>query len=247
MMRRIGGMLAAMLLLTVPAAAQDPDIVAVITAPADGAQLFGSVNILGSAGHPTAFDYFTLEYNDLGDPSAPWLLAQPEVRQQVQNGILGTWSTIAVPDGNYRIRLRVFLQDGQTGEFVVSNLRVANSLPTPVPTAASGGEEPLPAVPTLGPTPTSPVIQPPSSNPDISGLPGADSSDTSASLSETVTSRPARKKTQINLDRVQGAFCNGVYLTLVLFAAMLGYSLVRRRVRPLARRWSSQDQWNGDQ
>ena len=61
-----------------------------------------------------------------------WGQAQPPVQQQVRDGVLGTWNTSLVPDGFYRLRLCVFLDDGRTGEYIASNLRVANSLPTPV-------------------------------------------------------------------------------------------------------------------
>ena len=150
--------------------AQSPDqTTAIITSPADGQQLFGLVNITGGASHPSAFDYYTLEYNDQGDPTASWLLVQPLVQQQRQNDILGAWNTNMVPDGVYRLRLRVFLTDGEVGgEFVVSNLRVINSQPTPVPTI--GVSETSLNAPTPGPSPTSPIQQPASNNPSAGQL-----------------------------------------------------------------------------
>lgn len=225
------------------ASAQTPEgLIALITWPADGQQLFGPVNIIGSAAHPTAFSSFTLEYNDLSDPNAPWLLVQPRVQQQVQDNVLGTWNTNMVPDGKYRLRLRVFLDDGQIGEFIVTNLAVINSQPTPVPTAPAetGGEPAL--APTFGPSPTSPVVQPPSSNPSLSGLSGAE---TGGNSETELSDVPVKKTTRVNLDRVRSAFCTGVYLTFGLFVIMLGYALIRRRLRPLTQRlmWQAQDEW----
>jgi len=49
------------------------------------------------------------------------------VTQQVQDGVLGAWNTIMVPDGFYELRLRVFLDDDQGAEFIVGKLQVANS------------------------------------------------------------------------------------------------------------------------
>ena len=93
----IGGMAAG---FNRPVAAQDPaGVSAQITAPTDGARLFGLVTITGSAAHPTAFSAYTLEYKDLREPAAPWFLVQERVTQQVQDGVLGAWNTIMVPDG----------------------------------------------------------------------------------------------------------------------------------------------------
>jgi len=249
-MQRLGYLLVlAFLLLPGTAAAQAPEgLVAVITAPVDGQQLFGLVNISGSAEDSTAFESYTLEYNDLGDPTAPWLLVQPRVQQQVKNNVLGTWNTNLVPDGTYRLRLRVFLQDGQVGEFVVSDLKVVNSVPTPVPTAASGAAvDATPAVPTPGPSPTSLIVQPSSSNPsagEVVGPAAPDSGQLTGESSPLDVEGPAKKTARINTSRVRGAFCTGVYLTLGAFGIMVVYVLVRGRLRPFTRRllWQIQDE-----
>ena len=252
-MRRLGYLLAVVVTLVGTVAAQSPEgLVAVITSPVDGQQLFGLVNISGSAEHPTAFESYTLEYNVLSDPNAPWLLVQPRVQQQVKNNVLGTWNTNLVPDGTYRLRLRVFLQDGQVGEFVVSDLKVVNSVPTPVPTAASGAVPgATPAIPTPGPSPTSPIVQPPSNNPAAGGAVGPVAPDNGSAAGESVpvdAGNPARKTTRINIDRVRSAFCTGVYLTLGAFGLMLVYTLIRGRVRPLTRRliWQIEDEMDND-
>jgi hypothetical protein len=257
MVRRLGTILAAIILLaglslgfSGVVSAQSPDqTTAIITSPVDGQQLFGLVNISGSAGNQTAFDYFTLEYNDQSDPNAPWNLVQPLVRQQHQNDILGAWNTNMVPDGVYRLRLRVFLADGQVGgEFVVSNLRVINSEPTPVPTI--GGLETTLVAPTPGPSPTSPIQQPASSSPSGGGFVGQDTTGGESApvlpgVQQTSEQR-TEKKTRINTERVRGAFCTGVYLTLGLFGIMLVYRLIRGRLRPYTRRldWQAQDEYD---
>ncbi len=257
MVRRLGLVLAAVILWTGLSAslsgavrAQSPEETsALITSPVDGQQLFGLVNITGGASHPSAFDYYTLEYNDQGDPTASWLLVQPLVEQQRQNDILGAWNTNMVPDGVYRLRLRVFLTDGQVGgEFVVSNLRVINSEPTPVPTA--GGSETSLNAPTPGPSPTSPIQQPAGINPSTGEFAGQDTTGDQASplSSEAVetSAQRAEKTTRINTSRVRGAFCTGVYLTLGIFGVMLLYRLMRGRLRPYTRQlnWSGQDEYD---
>ncbi len=217
---------------------------AIITSPIDGQQLFGLVNILGSAEHPSAFARYTLEYDDLSDPTVTWLLVQPAVQQQVRDGVLGTWNTNVVPDGVYRLRLRVFLDDGQVGEYIVSNLKVTNRAPTPVPTIPV--VEAAPAAPSVtpGPSPTSPVVQPPSNNPvEVDdGEPEGLSSRNGADTAQPVT---RQNSTRINLTRVRQAFCTGFYLAVGLFMLMVGYSLVRRLTgRGQSRSWPGR--WPGD-
>jgi hypothetical protein len=249
MLRRLGFALAVITFCAVGlfgvARAQSPDqTTAIITSPVDGQQLFGLVNITGGASHPSAFDYYTLEYNDQGDPTASWLLVQPLVQQQRQDDVLGAWNTNMVPDGVYRLRLRVFLTDGEVGgEFVVSNLRVINSQPTPVPTV--GGPETSLNAPTPGPSPTSAIEQPASNNPSAGEFSGQDTASTFPDAVETSAQR-TEKTTHVNTGRVRGAFCTGVYLTLGIFGVMVLYRLTRRYLRPYTRQlnWPSQDEYD---
>jgi len=220
--------------------AQAPEnVVAVITSPVDGEQLFGLVNVLGSAGHASTFESYTLEYSNQATSTVTWLLVQPRVRQQVQNGVLGTWNTNVIPDGVYRLRLRVFLDDGYVGEYVVTNLRVINTKPTPVPTAPSSDLGAPANQPTPGPSPTSPIVQPPSNNPttgDFSDLnPGDEQVPPAASSSIQPADSTSDKTTRINLARVRNAFCSGVYFAFAGFSLVLGYILVRKQTRPIAR------------
>lgn len=230
--------------------AQEDTTTAVITSPVEGQQLFGLVTITGSAGHATAFESYTLEYKDLSDPNSPWLLAQERVRQQVTAGVLGAWNTNVVPDGTYSLRLRVFLQDSQVGgEFIVTGLRIVNSAPTPVPTPASGAGDSQPITATPGPTPTSPIQQPPSNSPmtpnTITGL-GIDASNTGDTSSLTNTRSDPAASTRVNTGRVRGAFCAGAYLALGIFAVMLAYVALRGRFQPYTRRILWQDQNDHD-
>ncbi|MEW6579416.1 MAG: hypothetical protein AB1435_09495 [Chloroflexota bacterium] len=239
---------AACLWTTAPAgvAAQTPDqILSAITFPTDGAQLFGLVNILGSAAYPTGFARYTLEYDDLSDPNALWLLVQPPVQQQVRDGVLGTWNTNLVPDGFYRLRLRVFLDDERTGEYIASNLRVANSLPTPVPTLPAVNVAPDSPVPSPGPSPTSPVFQPPGNTPASGELPGFVQPLASDSFGGAGSSGGKQTTTRVNTGRIGNAFCTGFYLAVVGFVLMLGYVLLRRRARssPHSMGWQPPDHW----
>ena len=226
--------------------AQNPDqTLSAITSPVNGAQLFGPVNILGSAAHPAVFSHYELDYDDLSDPNVLWLPVQSPVQQQVRDSVLGTWNTNLVPDGFYRLRLRVVLADGQVGEAVVSNLRVMNSLPTPVPTLPAANPAPGAMTPSPGPSPTSPIVQPPANAPIPTALPGlvaplgADTAGIAGSPAERHTT------TRINTGRLGDAFCAGVYLALVGFVIMFGYAMLRRRVRPFTSRegWQPPERW----
>ncbi len=94
----------------------------------------GSVQITGSALHP-AFQryelYFTVE------PGENWVFIGEARTNPVSNGVLGTWETGGLPDGNYSLRLRVVRQDGNYDEGFARNIIVANTnppTPTPAPT-----------------------------------------------------------------------------------------------------------------
>lgn len=229
----------------VPVQAQDTGTAeASITAPASGEQLFGQVTITGTASHPILFASYTLEYDSLSDPAVQWLLVQPRVSQQVEENVLGVWNTNVIPDGVYQLRLRVALTDGQTIETTVSNLRVINSEPTPIPTnpAAMGDT----ALPTPGPSPTSLIQQPPSNNPDDTVISGLDTLDQPATSPDSADTGNSERR--VNFGRIWRAFCSGVYLTLVLFALMIVYVGLRTRLRPYTQRlvWQLEDELDPD-
>jgi len=234
LLRAIGGRLLLSLIIGIAlgavsaARAQDSPAVAQISSPGEGAHLFGPVNITGTAQHPAAFDRYTLEYDLLSDVSADWILVQEPVTQQVQEGVLGTWNTSAVPDGIYQLRLRVYLDTGEFSEAIVSNLRVQNSQPTPVPTTGPAGIAPG-AGATPGPTPTSPVIQPPTVIPQLAlEEPTPVESSGGAPDSSLLQRETGTGSASINFSQVQQAFCTGGIVALVIFVALAVYAGVRR-------------------
>ena len=229
--------------------AQNPEqALTAITSPADGTQLFGPVNIRGSAAHPTAFSRYELEYDDLSDPNVLWLPVQSPVQQQVRDGVLGTWNTQLVPDGFYRLRLRVFLIDGQVGEAVISTLRVMNSMPTPIPTFPAANPAPGAMTPSPGPSPTSLVVQPPANVAAPTALPGLAPPPASDQFGDASSVGARLPTTRVNTGRLGDAFCAGFYLAFAGFAIMLGYVLLRRRPRPFTARevWQPPDGWRDE-
>jgi hypothetical protein len=131
----------------------------VIDEPRSGGVLQGVVAITGTsdtAGFISAEISFT--YTD--DPTGTWFQIAIN-KQPVSNNTLVTWDTTIITDGNYVIRLRVYLTDGSTREFLVSDLRVRNYSPveTPTPSPVAPEATPLPTItPTAMPFPTPTVL-----------------------------------------------------------------------------------------
>jgi hypothetical protein len=216
------------LVLGVPSTlAQDPPLSEQgsyqITTPTEGQQLFGLVEIMGSATHPSAFVNYTLEWSNAQNPDI-WLPIQQPISQQVSNGILGQWDTVAgaVPDGIYQIRLRVNLSDNSVGEVILRNLVLVNNAPTPLPTLAIPVGNPTSVPDSSG----APLIQQP---PSVTPRPTFEQAAPVPLSSDT-------EDTFINYSAIQSAFCSGVYFTLAFFAFIIGYLLLRSQLSPLTRR-----------
>lgn len=215
-----------LLILGAAALASAQEGQAIIARPAPGDRVFGEVQIVGTATHPE-FRRYQLEFATADQPDV-WLPIQEPVSQQISDGVLGVWNTMAgLPDGVYRLRLRVFLRNGASFETVVDELHVTNTQPTPVPTAVPQPTSPrVTPSPTLGPSPTPLIWQPPSVTPRA------------AAGGSAPPSRPAADGAGPSLAQWQAACCNGIYLTLALFALLVFYLGVRTSLRPwLRRQW----------
>lgn len=111
----------------------------------------GSSKVAGFLSADVAFSY-------AGDTTGTWFQISTS-SQPVDLDILASWDTTSITDGDYTLRLRVFLSDGSHLEATVPNLRVRNytpiETPTPAPTAVEAS--PVPTVTetqTPFPTPT---------------------------------------------------------------------------------------------
>lgn len=142
------------LLLAVPASAQVTGY-AEISLPAPGAPLEGVVTITGTADHPW-FEAYDLAFAYADDPTDTWFPMGDPVDTPVTEGRLGIWDTSGLTDGEYTLRLRVWLQDGTVLIARAPGLRIRNYLavetPTPVPTALAS-PTPVPPTPTSTPWP----------------------------------------------------------------------------------------------
>ncbi len=125
-----------------------------LTAPTSGTPLQGTVTIEGST-IAEGFISWEITFGYASDSTGTWFLIT-EGNEQVTRGVLTQWDTTTITDGDYNLRLTVYLQNGQREHFVVDNLRVRNYspietfTPSPTVTATPYTETPQPSL-----TPTS--------------------------------------------------------------------------------------------
>jgi hypothetical protein len=119
----------------------------VILSPAQGEVLQGTVTLRGSSAE-TGFQSSEVDFAYAGDTTSTWFLVAL-ASQPVDSNTLATWDTTTITDGNYNLRLRVYLNDGTHLDAIVPNLRVRNYTPVETPTPA-----PTAILPTLTPTDT---------------------------------------------------------------------------------------------
>ena len=96
----------------------------VIDSPSEGDVLRGVVTVSGSAdilGFQSAEVLFGYE----GDPTETWFFIR-EHNSVIKSGTLATWDTNVITDGNYRLLLRVYVEDGPPVDTIISGLRIRN-------------------------------------------------------------------------------------------------------------------------
>ncbi len=142
-----------------------------ITSPKSGEILRGQINITGNM-NVTNFASAELSFAYTSDPTSTWFTIQtfssplPSGAEEGVKDVLSVWDTTTLSDDDYRLRLRVNLQDGSFQEFLVTDLKIRNDIPvatvTPTPTLQpeSASETPLPTS-TPVPAATRPVFPTP--------------------------------------------------------------------------------------
>lgn len=126
-----------------------------ITWPSGGEAVFGIVTIEGSASHP-AFVSYDLSFAYPEDPTNTWFLIGETTTAPVENGVLGIWDTSGITDGEYRLRLRVNLDNEVIIEHLVDNVRIRNrsAIETATPITSTSLVSPTSPAPTNTPRPT---------------------------------------------------------------------------------------------
>ena len=137
--------------------AQDSSPVA-ITSPMAGDVVAGEVTITGTT-DILGFASAQLDFSYASDSTGTWFAlgtsSQPEV-----DSPLAVWDTSLITDGDYVLRLRVYLDDGKFEEATVQ-IKIQNDAPivTPTPIVASTPDQsdvqlPTPFLVAASPTPT---------------------------------------------------------------------------------------------
>jgi hypothetical protein len=120
-------------------------------------QITGGMNVPGFTSAELAFSYAASDGTDA------WFAIQTFAQPPADPGI-ATWDTAQVTDGDYNLRLRVFLGDGSIQEVIVSDLKIRNDTPevTAVPTEAAFPQfiATTPPSARTEPTPTAVLVQP---------------------------------------------------------------------------------------
>lgn len=111
-------------------AAQDSPPIA-ITSPAPGEAVRAEVTITGTT-DISGFTSSQLDFSYASNPTDTWFALQTST-QPVVDSPLATWDTTLISDGDYVIRLRVFVEDGTFQEVIVP-VKVQNDTPILTPT-----------------------------------------------------------------------------------------------------------------
>ena len=139
----------------------------VISAPAVGQTLQGKVDITGTTSVPN-FASAELDFAYASDSGDNWFTIQT-LSQPVADSVLATWDTSLISDGDYKLRLRVALQDGSFQDVVVTDLHVRNYTPdTPTPVVTIAITETPTDLPLLSPTP---IVELPTELPRLTPTP----------------------------------------------------------------------------
>jgi hypothetical protein len=153
-------------------------------------QVNGGMNMPGFASAELAFSYTA------SDVAGTWFTIQT-FSLPPADSTLAVWDTTLVTDGDYNLRLRVFLEDGTTQEVVVSDLRIRNDTPEATSTPT---EDPFPQFMATAPPPAR-----------------AEPTSTVLPVQPSPTPMPANPAS-VTTDSIYGTFGRGALTTLGLFA-----------------------------
>jgi len=160
--------------------------VVMISDPPEGGIVNGIVSIIGTAQMPD-FEHYELQFRALGVEEWQWI-SGPHLAP-VNDGVLTTWDTSVLEDGEYTLRLVAYAQNGGATEARVHVIVSRGMTPTPTDTPGPTStptpeptETPL-VLPTLPPSTDTPTPEP--------TLPPTDTIEPTPTPSETPTPTPS--------------------------------------------------------
>lgn len=95
-----------------------------IDSPGEGQIVQGNVEVIGTI-PGDGFESAELLYGYANDSNDNWFWIA-SISQPATVSTLTIWDTTTISDGNYRLKLAVYYQDGSTDEFVVDQVLVRN-------------------------------------------------------------------------------------------------------------------------
>jgi hypothetical protein len=193
-----------------------------ITSPQANSQVRGSVDIIGTARWPD-FWFYKVEYASAATPEA-WAVIGDTHEQQRTNEPLETWHSTSYPDGQYYLRLVIVRADGNiaadTGPIPV---QIANTQPTPTPVPV---ETPTPTQPIIIPTPTTAIVEQPTTVISLTPTPTSE-------IAATHTVTPTTSEEGISFPDL-GVFVRqfmfGAFVTTAIFIFIGVVFLLRRLI-----------------
>jgi hypothetical protein len=186
-----------------------------ISAPANGQTLTGTVEITGAL-DSADFRSAELSFGYASDPTDTWFTIQ-SFTEPIGPGVLATWDTSLVTDGDYRLRLRQVRLDGSFADFQVEDLHLRNNTPTETPTPSQAQPSPTATQTEMVPDASEPPVET-TAVPAASGAP-----DRPTPL--PLPSNPAA----IGSGAVYSIFARGALLALILFIVLGVFLQLRRR------------------
>ncbi len=200
-----------------------------ITYPTDGTTVSGQVEVKGVALHPN-MDFYQIRYASGAQPTAgsQWQDFAIVEGEQVDDGVLGTWDTTQVPDGQYTLALAVWGVNDANNPYVffATNITVNNANPVSSPTPEDQEPTEVPATPTVGPTPTPVVVEQPATS-----TPRPTPTVSTSLLATPTISATDEPAVALNTGEIRDGFCVGGLITVFLLALWGLYLLAKAGLR----------------
>lgn len=164
MQRWIIGLILLLIFLPFKVMAQADEVA--FLSPAEQQILQGVVEVSARVAREDVLSFELLfAYSNETDERNLFLLAQGNTLSTEQT--LYRWDTTLIPDGDYRLVLRVYFSNGEKREAILERVKVRNYSPVESPTASNltPSIEPVIETPTESPMPASSSPTPPGPNP----------------------------------------------------------------------------------